>query len=334
MFDTDFTRDQVSALLSAMLTVAPDRREDHQPSLHFAQGIRDHLFQMPDLDLDSLPESTPLSFTKAFPEPHKARLAVQILIVMPYLSGQLHDDDIERVDHYAQTIGFEPSALRDLKNIRHGRIKRAMIDYSRRAVDEFLPAATLNKTKAIIREIHSLVGDAKRAVEFEALSECSEGTLGKTIHTFYRARGFSFPGEKGNIGESAVEHDCVHILTGINTDMAGEIAVGAVEAAMINREVGWEMAAEVLIDFHLGIAWTLPSGIKAGTMNFDPELFSQGLAIGRAINIDLIKEWNYQDDLNTCINRLRKRFNIEGVNIINMPAPGKDTNAKTVYWNF
>ena len=333
MFKTDFTREQVRALLAAMLTVAPDRRKDHQPSLHFAQGVRDHLFQMPDLDLDSLPESTPLIFTKAFPEPHKARLAVQILIVMPYLSGQLHDDDIERVEIYAETIGFEPSALRDLKNIGHGRIKRAMLDYSRRAADEFLPSTTLDKTRAIIREVHSLVGDAKRAAEFEKLSECNEGSLGKAIHTFYRARGFSFPGEKGNIGESAVEHDCIHILTGTNTDMAGEIAVGAIEAAMINSEVGWEMAAEVLIDFHLGIAWTLPFGIKAGTMNFDPELFSKGLAIGRLINTDLLHDWNYQDDLNTCLNVLRKRFNIEGINIVDMPAPEKDANAKTTYWN-
>ena len=316
-----------------MLTVAPDRSEEHQPARHFAIGVRDHLFQMPDLDLNSLPEASTSAFARAFSDPVQAHQALQLLTVMPYISGQLHDDEIAHVQNYADALNIEPNALQDLNNIAHGHIKRALMDYSRRVTSEFLPGGIFDKARGLVREVHSLVGDKKRAAKFEQLSELPVGTLGKTLHSFYRARGFSFPGEKGNIGESAVRHDCVHILSGTNTSMAGEIVVGAIEAGMSNSEVGWEMATEVLVDFHLGISWTLTAGIQPGTMNFDPDLFSRGLALGGKINTDLIRDWNYQDHLNETLSDLRERFNISGVEIIDMPAPEKDPNAQTTYWN-
>lgn len=333
MFDTGYNRQEVTELLAAMLTVAPDRNQEHQPSRHFTKALRDHLFKMPEIDVDTLPESTPDSFARVFTDETKLKQALQILIIMPYLSGKLHEDDVKRVDEYAQTTKLSPGSLQDLNNLANGRIKKALIYYTRRAVSEFLPGTPVQKLKSIIREIHSLAGDKKRSDVYEQLESLEEGTLGKTLHNFYVNRGFKFPGQKGNLGESAVKHDCVHILSGTNTDYAGEIAISAIEATMADSEVGWEMVTEVLVDFHLGIAWTLAGGIKPETMNFDPELFSKGLAVGSKINTDLIHNWNFWDDINTPLSDLRKRFNILNVDIINMPAPEKDSNAKTSYWN-
>lgn len=333
MFDTGFTREQVSELLSAMLTVAPDRDDEHRPARHFAKALRDHLFKMPDIDLDQLPYSTPESFTEIFLDEHQRMQSLQLLIIMPYLSGQLHDDDVQRVDLYARTANLSPGSLQDLNNLVNGRIKKALIYYGRRAIDEFTPGTPVQKLKSIVREVHSFAGDKKRADVYEQLSSLEEGTLGRTIYNFYQNRGFKFPGEKGNLGESAVRHDCVHILSGTNTDYAGEIAVAAIEAAMVRSEVGWEMVTEVLVDFHLGIAWTLPGGIKAESMNFDPDLFSRGLAVGSKINTDLIRDWDFWDDIKTPISILRQRFGIVDVDIVDMPAPEKDPDAKTSYWN-
>ena len=333
MFDTGYTREQVTELLSAMLTVAPDRDDEHQPARHFAKALRDHLFIMPDIDLDELPSSTPKRFTEIFSDELKRQQSLQLLIVMPYLSGKLHDADVERVNHYAHEANLSPGSLQDLNNLVHGRVKKALILYSRRAAIEFTPGSPIQKLKSIAREIHSLAGDKQRTDIYEQLSKLEVGTFGRTLYNFYTNRGFKFPGQRGNLGESAVKHDCVHILSGTNTDYAGEIAISAIEATMARSEVGWEMVTEVLVDFHLGIAWTLPGGIKAESMNFDPELFSRGLAVGSNINTDLIHDWNFWDDIETPISTLRKRFNINYVDIIDMPAPGKDTSAKTSYWN-
>ena len=333
MLKLDFSRDQITELFSAMLTVAPDRTSEHRPSMHFAAGLRDHLFKSPDINLETLPVSTPETFTRSFFEPHKAKIAIQFLILMPYLSGSLHDDDVERVNQYAETVGIEPNSLQDLNNIAHRRIKLALIDYGRRASNEFLPEKGLHKIWAVVKQVHGYIGDSEQAEDFEQLANLEQGTLGKAIHTFYRTRGFKFPGEPGNLTESAVRHDCVHILSGTNTDMAGEIAVSAVECGMARSDVGWEMITEVLLDFHLGIAWTLPNGIQPGTMNFDPDLFSEALAIGAKINTDIIHDWNYWDDIKTPISELRQRFNIQGVSIIDMPAPGVDPMAKTTYYD-
>ena len=333
MFDTGYSREQVEELLAAMLTVAPDREDEHQPSRHFASALRDHLFRMPDIDLDQLPSSTPEGFAEIFSDECKRKQSLQLLIIMPYLSGKLHDDDVQRVDDYARAADLSPGSLQDLNNLVNGRIKKALIYYSRRAVNEFLPGSPVQKIKTVIREIHSLVGDGKRATVYEQLSSLDQGTFGRTLFNFYHNRKFKFPGQRGNLGESAVRHDCVHILSGTNTDYAGEIAISAIEATMAGSEVGWEMVTEVLVDFHLGIAWTLPGGIKAETMKFDPELFSRGLALGAKINTDLIHDWDFWDDIETPISTLRKRFNITDVDIIDMPAPDKDPDAKTSYWN-
>ena len=333
MFDTGYTFEQAAELLSAILTVAPDRDDKHQPARHFAKGLRDHLLSMPEIDLDKLPCSTPERFTEIFSNEHQLRQSLQLLIITPYLSGKLHDEDVQRVDHYAREANLSPGSLQDLNNLANGRIKKALIHYSRRAVNEFTPGSPIQKLKSIIREIHSLAGDKQRADVYKQLSRLETGTLGKTLYNFYTNRGFKFPGQKGNLGESAVKHDCVHILSGTNTDYAGEIAVSAIEATMARSEVGWEMVTEVLVDFHLGIAWTLPGGIKAESMNFQPELFTRGLAVGSKINTDLIHDWNFWDDVETPISTLRKRFDINYVDIIDMPAPGKDPGAKTSYWN-
>ena len=333
MLDTGYTREQVAELLSAMLTVAPDRDDEHRPARHFAKALRDHLFKMPDLNLDKLPYSTPEGFTEIFLDECQRRQSLQLLIIMPYLSGKLHDDDVQRVDLYARTANLSPDSLQDLNNLVNGRIKRALILYGRRAANEFTPGTPAQKLKSIVREVHSLAGDKKRAEVYEQLSSLEEGTFGRTLYDFYRNRDFKFPGQKGNLGESAVRHDCVHILSGTNTDYAGEIAVSAIEAAMASSEVGWEMVTEVLVDFQLGIAWTLPGGIKAETMNFDPDLFSRGLAVGSKVNTDLIHDWNFWDDIETPISVLRQRFGITDVDIVNMPAPEKDPGAQTSYWN-
>jgi hypothetical protein len=333
MFDTGYNQHQVTELLSAMLSVAPDRDVEHQPAKHFVTAIRDYLFKMPDINLDKLPQTTPEDFVKAFSNEQQLRQSLQLLIIMPYLSGKLHNDDVQRVDEYAQAANLSPGSLQDLNNLVNNRIKKALINYTRRGTNEFLPGSPVQKLKSIVREIHSLAGDKKRADDYEQLSTLETGTLGKTLFNFYNGRDFKFPGQKGNIGESAVRHDCVHILSGTNTDYAGEIAVSAIEATMVHSEVGWEMVTEVMVDFHLGIAWTLPSGIKPESMHFDPELFSKGLALGSKINIDLIHDWNFWDDIKTPISELRQRFNITDVDIIDMPAPDKNPDAKTSYWN-
>ncbi|HAO89241.1 MAG TPA: hypothetical protein DCR00_10000, partial [Gammaproteobacteria bacterium] len=126
MFDTGYTREQVTELLSAMLTVAPDRDNEHQPARHFAKALRDHLFAMPDIDLNKLPCSTPKRFTEIFSDELQRQQSLQLLIITPYLSGKLHDEDVERVDNYAREANLSPGSLQDLNNLANGRIKKAL----------------------------------------------------------------------------------------------------------------------------------------------------------------------------------------------------------------
>ena len=64
-----------------------------------------------------------------------------------------------------------------------------------------------------------------------------------------------------------------------------------------------------------------------------PDRLSEVPAIGGKINTDIIHDWNDWDDIKTPISELRQRFNIQGVSIIDMPAPGVDPMAKTTYYD-
>ena len=82
---------------------------------------------MPDIDLDKLPYSTPETFSGIFLDERQRRQSLQLLIIMPYLSGKLHDEDVRRVDHYAREANLSPGSLQDLNNLVNGRIKKALI---------------------------------------------------------------------------------------------------------------------------------------------------------------------------------------------------------------
>ena len=333
MFLSDYTRREAEHVLAAMLSIAPDNGNPHHPSKGFALSVRDHLLQHPEIALSGLPASTPTALNRSLSQPHKARQAMQLLVLMPYLSGDLDGDAIGRVEAYAEELRLHPDSLNDLKLIGEKRLKKALFDYGRRALNAFFPGNALQQIAASLREVHTMLGDRKQLVRYLALEHQPQGSLGRTIYNFYTDRRFHFPGEMGNLGEFAVRHDCVHILCGANTDMKGEIAVGGVEAGMARTPYGWEMLAEVIIDFHMGIAWSLPPGIAPGTMNFDPEMVSKGLAMGAEMHCDLLSDWNFWDDIETPLLELRQRFGINGVSIIDMPAPGDHPNATSVYWS-
>jgi hypothetical protein len=53
-----------------------------------------------------------------------------------------------------------------------------------------------------------------------------------------------------------LDHDCCHILGGFNIDVRGEINVSASQAGLFDNGFGFESLLEVILDFHMGKAFS------------------------------------------------------------------------------
>jgi hypothetical protein len=78
------------------------------------------------------------------------------------------------------------------------------------------------------------VTPAERAA---ALAELAPGTLGGELHRYDLRNGCPRPGQKRAAPEAIVSHDVTHILSGYDTDPAGETLVAAFTAGY-QREPG------------------------------------------------------------------------------------------------
>ena len=162
-------------------------------------------------------------------------------------------DRVEVVDEIAAALGLEPDTLVDLHRVRDERLKRLVIDMSRRGLAEYAGAdSAWQQVKAIARSLHQFAGDAQVAERYRGLEKLPEDSLGHTFFHFYRARNFPLPGEKQSLSEQLVSHDCCHILGGFNTDMNGEMNVAGFEAGLFDNGYGFELLLEVILDFHMG----------------------------------------------------------------------------------
>ncbi len=73
---------------------------------------------------------------------------------------------------------------------------------------------------------------------------------------WYRDRNWALPGDKKSRSELLLNHDCFHILGGFITDVQGEINVAAFKAGLFDDSFGFESLLGVILDFHLGRAFS------------------------------------------------------------------------------
>ena len=275
-----------------------------------------HLFGLESVDVEGLPASTPEQLADALPDDAQRFLAMQFLVLVPYTDTSLDSHEVDRVDDYAAALGTSPDTLADLHKVRQGHIKRLLIDYFRRASDG---VKMHGDTRGILRrtweEFHQYVGDKKVTEKYLPLADYDEGTLGRTFFDFYRARGFSLPGEKHSLGEEVVSHDCCHILSGFNTDGAGEINVAGFEAGMKKDQYGYEMIMEVILDFQLGIDFGVGLvGYVPKTGELDPDNLMLGIHRGLDCNVDIMgPDWDFWAVADQPVVALRERYDIQGV---------------------
>jgi hypothetical protein len=96
------------------------------------------------------------------------------------------------------------------------------------------------------------VNDVELADRWRALEARPDGTLGRGVSDFYRARGFAFPGTIGSAPPLLAQHDWVHVLADYGTRVESELEVFALIARAIPDPRGFSLLAMVVSLFETG----------------------------------------------------------------------------------
>jgi hypothetical protein len=117
--------------------------------------------------------------------------------------------------------------------------------------------------------------DPALAASWVTLGDLPAGTIGRSVHDFYRARGFAFPGTAGSVSPLLAQHDWVHVLADYGTTLESELEVFGFIARANDDPRAFSLLAMVVSLFETG---TVASGL--GIFQASPgNLGKQGMAV-------------------------------------------------------
>ena len=264
------------------------------------------------INLNHLEGIKPAAISEQISDKSKREQLLQILILIPYVDMKVDTKMVTIVDKFADHLEIHPQTIKDLHRVRDNHLKRLLLDYGRRSLGEFLGLDSAPKViKGVITMFHQAIGDRAVSERYQQLESYPEGSLGHTLFHWYRDRNWALPGEKKSTSELLLNHDCCHILGGFNTDVQGEMNVAAFQAGLFDDGFGFESLLEVMLDFHLGKAFsTVGNIIPPSTGAFHPNDAIAGYEKGLACNVNLIRDLDFWSEADQPVLTLRDKFNI------------------------
>lgn len=148
-----------------------------------------------------------------------------------------------------------------------------------------------------------------------ALGDLPRGTLGREYVEFYRANGFSLPGEEAGVPAFFVGHDMCHLIAGCGPKAHEEIALGAFLLGARDTEQNWAYLLGVLAIFEFGSYAPTNFVSKVGTLAREGsmEVVLDALVRGQRCYVDLTAV-DHLAMAHLAISDIRQRFNIASPN--------------------
>ena len=319
------------ATLRAMGTIATmnGTREPKDPTRRMIEAAAVQLFGLTPADVDYEP-ITPAELADELGVEDPISWLIDLMSLVPFADEDLTTTEVQLVDQFAASLGVKPAIVTDLDRLADERYKRFVYDLARRETPIFLGTsskwAELHETA---RELRLHFGDKTATERYEQLAELPAGTLGNTFYRFYVDRGFAFPGQKDSLGETITRHDCLHILSGCNTDATGEINVAGVETGMVPGGEGSQMLVEVmtLLQDDVSLKIDEREGISAQTGQMDPEAMVANIrkGLGMTKNLFSHQDFDFWGAVHRDLEDVRNEVGLQQVDGDIIPPPASQT---------
>ncbi len=202
---------------------------------------------------------------------------VQNMILLGLVLRPLPEPVSARIASFAEALGVEEDMLAVTRRFASGALGLAAIDFDRNGYSaswDPTDTAALHASRQLEDAWAPDVSDPDLARRWTELEQLPEGTLGRRVSEFYRARGFSYPGTPGSAPPLLAQHDWVHVLAGYGTTVEAELEVFAFIARANDDPRAFSLLAMVVSLFETGY---LRAG--AGLFEYSPgHLSRSGMA--------------------------------------------------------
>lgn len=128
----------------------------------------------------------------------------------------------ENVAAYSRELGIDDGLLRTVQQFAASHEAIAAVDFERNGYTaDWAPerAAALHTSVSSAGDV--VEHDPVLAARWDALADLPDGPLGRLLHGFYLARGFSVPGAPDSAPPLLAQHDWVHVLAEYGTHRRG-----------------------------------------------------------------------------------------------------------------
>ena len=242
----------------------------------------------------SMVTTVPVPLTAAaIQDPHRRKRLVQLAVIMTMVDGKVLVRPARAVAALAEALEVEEPAVRTLPLLVSEKPLRTRANLMRRVLGKFLSEAWRDQGFAGVHQVIAGFlgrgGDRATALRYAQLEHFPHGSLGRTLWQHCTLRKFALPGQPGAIPERVLFHDIGHVLSGYDTDPAGEIRQAAFQAGFVRKD-GFMFLFFGVIQFHMGVKITPVAEAEHGF--FDVEAVLTALARGAACAVDLSDRWD------------------------------------------
>ena len=249
--------DEVEFIARGVKTaIAPDGGLTRVQSLCF-QALSDAMTDT-HLDLAAVELIDPVAYAQGLArrdEAFRVRM-VQMMILLALLLRHLPPEVADRLQAFADEMNVGEDCRDLLAAVRHlaaGSLGLAMADFERNGYEAMAFERVGDGGDHTAAEYWAEApNDPALAARWAALEDCPDGSLGRRIWEFYRARGFSFPGTPGSAPPALAQHDWVHVLADYGTTVESELEVFGLISRASDDPRAFTLLVQVLGLFEAG----------------------------------------------------------------------------------
>jgi len=202
---------------------------------------------------------------------------VQIMVLVGLVLRPLPEEVADRISTFAAELAVTEGMVGVARRFAEGSLGLAAFDFERNGYTGGwgeASSAALHTSGPLEAPWQDDPLDPALAGRWAALEALPEGTLGRRVSDFYRARGFAYPGRPGSAPPLLAQHDWVHVLADYGTTVEAELEVFAFIARANDDLRGFSLLAMVVSLFETGYLRT-----GAGLFEYSPgHLSERGMA--------------------------------------------------------
>ncbi|HEX4862436.1 MAG TPA: hypothetical protein VFV02_00090 [Acidimicrobiales bacterium] len=203
---------------------------------------------------------------------------VQNMLLIAFILRPIPEEVVDRIAEYAAELNVEEAMVRVAHHFAEGSLGLAAFDFDRNGYTAHWQrddARSLHASVELTEPWDVDVHDPELFDRWKSLEDLPDGSIGRRVTDFYRARGFTYPGRLGSAPPLLAQHDWVHVLADYGTTVESELEVFAFIARANDDMRGFSLLAMIVSLFETGY---LQSG--AGLFEASPgHLSKSGMAV-------------------------------------------------------